>query len=60
MMNRLDGQVEDYPVRTLITLLLTQHVVRTIGHHRLLRIRFCLVMLQPSFISALKALRLGS
>jgi hypothetical protein len=58
-MNRLDGQVEDYPVRTLIPLVLTQRVVHTIGHRRLLRIRFRLVMLQPRFISALKALRLG-
>jgi hypothetical protein len=54
MMNRLDGQVEDYPVRTLLLLVLTQRVVHAIGHRRLLRIRFCLVMLQPSFISALR------
>ena len=58
MMNRLNGQVEDYPVRTLTHLVLTQCVVLTIGHRRLLRIQFRLVMLQPSFISALKALRL--
>jgi hypothetical protein len=59
-MNRLDGQVEHYPVWTLTLWLLTQRVVHTIGHRRLFRIRFRLVMLQPSFISALKALRLGS
>jgi hypothetical protein len=57
-MNRLDGQVEDYPVRTLTLRFLTQRVVHTIGHRRLLRIRFRLLMLQPGFISALKALRL--
>jgi hypothetical protein len=46
MMNRLDGQVEYYPVRTLITLrFLTQRVVHTIGHRQLLRIRFRLLML---------------
>jgi hypothetical protein len=57
-MNRLDGQVEDYPVWTLITLLLTQRVVHTIGHRRLLRTRFRLLMLRLRFISALKAPRL--
>jgi hypothetical protein len=45
MMNWLDGQVEDYPVWTLITLLLTQRVVHMIGHRRLLRIQFHLLML---------------
>jgi hypothetical protein len=40
--------------------ILTQRVVRTIGHRRLFRIRFRLVMLQPRFISALKVLCLGS
>jgi hypothetical protein len=58
-MNRLDGLVEYYQARTLIHTVLTQRVVHTIGHRRLLRIRFRLVMLQPRFISALKALRLG-
>jgi hypothetical protein len=45
-MNRLDGLVEDYQARTLTLRFLTQHVaLHTIGHRRLLRIQFRLLML---------------
>jgi hypothetical protein len=60
MVNRTDGLVEYYQARTLIHSVLTQRVVHTIGHRRLLRIRLLLLMLQYSFLSALKVSRLGS